>query len=99
MGQTNGKAKLDLLGIKLMLSSPEEVQATVAASVYEGSDTGIVAGNIARANPKDIEVVNSRSFTKKMMRKEVVGQLQASGEIINELNETWESKLKKTDEI
>ncbi|XP_049818216.1 kinesin-like protein unc-104 isoform X2 [Aethina tumida] len=64
--------------------------------VYEKREPARVEENMVVRNNKE----NARSrTTSTTIAEEAVDQLQASEKLIAELNETWEEKLKKTEEI
>ncbi|KAI8373212.1 uncharacterized protein BYT42DRAFT_501092 [Radiomyces spectabilis] len=48
---------------------------------------------------QDFEFTDSTGKTKKMSKQEIVEQLQSSEKLLANLNETWEEKLKRTEEI
>ncbi|KAI7874930.1 kinesin-domain-containing protein [Lichtheimia hyalospora FSU 10163] len=54
---------------------------------------------IAQSTYKEIEVADSNGQVRKMTKKAIVEQLQTSEKLLANLNESWEDKLKKTEEI
>ncbi|KAI9016320.1 hypothetical protein CLU79DRAFT_764454 [Phycomyces nitens] len=48
---------------------------------------------------QEFEIVDSKGVKKKVTQKEILDQLQSSERLLANLNETWEEKLKKTEEI
>ncbi|KAL0079644.1 hypothetical protein J3Q64DRAFT_1760666 [Phycomyces blakesleeanus] len=48
---------------------------------------------------QEFEIVDSQGVTKKVTQKQILDQLQSSERLLADLNETWEEKLKKTEEI
>ncbi|KAI9008854.1 hypothetical protein CLU79DRAFT_776037 [Phycomyces nitens] len=57
------------------------------------------AAPAAQKKPTEFEILDSQGNRKKMTKEEIVEQLQSSEKLLANLNETWEEKLKKTEEI
>ncbi|KAL3272424.1 hypothetical protein HHI36_013906 [Cryptolaemus montrouzieri] len=62
--------------------------------IYEKKETPRAENTVTKPNKE-----NERARTQSTTAEEAVDQLQASEKLIAELNETWEEKLKKTEEI
>ncbi|KAI9287583.1 hypothetical protein BC943DRAFT_345926 [Umbelopsis sp. AD052] len=97
------KEELDLLRDKLMVYAPEELEQMAANSSHLKGGTGPLSptsGGRPLGNMKqEIVIKDQHGIEKKMTREEVIEQLQSSEKLFNELNETWEDKLKKTEQI
>ncbi|KAI8973210.1 hypothetical protein BDF20DRAFT_914689 [Mycotypha africana] len=103
------KDELELLREKLRTYAPEEVEQLTAASAYKSangnSNSAINAMQkqttlINKKKPlAEIEIVDSTGKTRKMTKDEIIEQLQTSEKLLANLNESWEEKLKKTEEI
>ncbi|ORX50933.1 kinesin-domain-containing protein [Hesseltinella vesiculosa] len=103
------KDELELLRDRLRTYAPEEVEQLTASSAFKrsGSNSQIsaAAGAGPRSTPGKInpnqtfEVVDGQGNKKVMSKQEIVDQLQSSEKLLANLNETWEEKLKKTEEI
>ncbi|RUS18586.1 hypothetical protein BC937DRAFT_88595 [Endogone sp. FLAS-F59071] len=48
---------------------------------------------------REITITDARGVSKKMTREEVIDQLESSEKLLTQLNETWEAKMLKTEEI
>nr|CAI5827542.1 unnamed protein product [Callosobruchus analis] len=85
---------------KLIRELKEEIQKLRELLKQEGIEVheGVEVESLPKHNNnnKDIERSRSQSTT---IAEEAVDQLQASEKLIAELNETWEEKLKKTEQI
>ncbi|GAA5798984.1 hypothetical protein HPULCUR_004393 [Helicostylum pulchrum] len=58
------------------------------------------AAAVASKKPlSEIEIMDSAGKKKKMSKEEIIEQLQSSEKLLANLNESWEEKLKKTEEI
>ncbi|KAI7902173.1 uncharacterized protein BX663DRAFT_552596 [Cokeromyces recurvatus] len=104
------KEELELLRDRLRTYAPEEVEQLTASSVYKSttnntngtrSESGAAMTSSSRKNKvfPEIEITDSSGNTKKMTKEEIVEQLQSSEKLLANLNESWEEKLKKTEEI
>ncbi|KAJ2959256.1 hypothetical protein NQZ79_g5221 [Umbelopsis isabellina] len=95
------KEELDLLRDKLMVYAPEELEQMAASSAHLKGSSGPMSPNTARQAllKQEIVIKDQSGIERKMTREEVVEQLQSSEKLLNELNETWEEKLKKTEQI
>ncbi|KAG0170479.1 kinesin-like protein Klp8 [Apophysomyces sp. BC1015] len=98
------KEELDMLRDRLSVYAPDVVEQIAATSAYKSS-----GGSSGAASPvatrsmnnlqQELEVIDSNGKKKKMTKQEIVEQLQSSEKLLANLNETWEEKLKKTEEI
>ncbi|KAI9491045.1 hypothetical protein BDB00DRAFT_789841 [Zychaea mexicana] len=107
------KDELEVLRDRLRTYAPEEVEQLTANSAYKsgGGGSGSGGGGSSRHSMPapsrsalnkpnvDIEIVDSKGMKKKMNRQQIVDQLQSSEKLLASLNETWEEKLKKTEQI
>lgn len=99
------KDELEVLRDRLRTYAPEEVEQLTASSVYKSAgttSTSTPAGATASKSKKpisEIEITDSTGKTKKMTKEEIIEQLQSSEKLLANLNESWEEKLKKTEEI
>lgn len=104
------KDELELLRDRLRTYAPEEVEQLTATSAYKSSNsTGLnptsstsrgAAPTTANKKPiSEIEIMDSTGKKKKMSKEEIIEQLQSSEKLLANLNESWEEKLKKTEEI
>jgi len=95
------KEELDLLRDKLMVYAPEELEQMAANSAHlKGSNGPLSPSTRQNLNMKqEIVIKDQDGVERKMTREEVVEQLQSSEKLLNELNETWEEKLKRTEQI
>ncbi|KAI7877349.1 kinesin-domain-containing protein [Lichtheimia hyalospora FSU 10163] len=102
------KDELEVLRDRLRTYAPEEVEQLTAKSSYKNND-GKSRQNSTPVYSKaalnkaqqqlEIEITDSQGTKKKMTRQEIVDQLQSSEKLLANLNETWEEKLKKTEQI
>ena len=100
------KEELDTLRDRLRVYAPEVVEELSAASAYRQEETAGGGGRtpiptrsaITNANQVLI-MVDAQGKQKKMTKQEVVDQLASSEKLLANLNETWEEKLKRTEEI
>lgn len=100
------KDELELLRDRLRTYAPEEVEQLTANSAYKSSNS---SGSVRHSIPvpskstlnkaMEFEITDSNGMTRKMNRQEIIEQLQSSEKLLANLNETWEEKLKKTEEI
>ncbi|KAI8075132.1 hypothetical protein BC940DRAFT_363173 [Gongronella butleri] len=107
------KEELELLRDRLRTYAPEEVEQLTASSAFKrsGSNGHVAAAAVAAATRSSaaasksgktsgtFEVTDSQGNKKVMTKQEIVDQLQSSEKLLANLNETWEEKLKKTEEI
>ncbi|EIE78438.1 hypothetical protein G6F46_008278 [Rhizopus delemar] len=99
------KDELEVLRDRLRTYAPEEVEQLTASSAYKASGTASTASRSlsAPAAPKqsisEIEIKDSSGKVKKMTKEEIIEQLQSSEKLLANLNESWEEKLKKTEQI
>lgn len=100
------KEELSSLRGRLRVYAPEVVEELSASSVYKtsegagGGERTPVPTRSAITNANQILVVeDSQGNKKKMTKQEVVDQLQSSEKLLANLNQTWEQKLKRTQEI
>ncbi|KAI8090253.1 uncharacterized protein B0P05DRAFT_464203 [Gilbertella persicaria] len=101
------KEELSTLRDRLRVYAPEVVQELAASSSYRqesssdkpGSNTPTpTKSTISNAN-QVLVFADSKGNKKKMTKQEVVDQLQSSEKLLANLRETWEEKLKRTEEI
>ncbi|KAI8081649.1 uncharacterized protein BX664DRAFT_197879 [Halteromyces radiatus] len=100
------KDELEVLRDRLRTYAPEEVEQLTASSAYKksGGPTSPLATRFP-ANPlqsktnQEFEITDSQGKKKKMTKQEIIDQLQSSEKLLANLHETWEEKLKKTEEI
>ncbi|KAI8364639.1 uncharacterized protein BYT42DRAFT_505980 [Radiomyces spectabilis] len=97
------KEELEVLRDRLKVYAPDVVEQLAATSAHKDAHTN---GNISPAAtrsmngiPQEIEFVDTQGRKKKMSKQEIVEQLQSSEKLLANLNETWEEKLKRTEEI
>ncbi|KAI8331620.1 hypothetical protein EDC96DRAFT_527066 [Choanephora cucurbitarum] len=101
------KDELELLRDRLRTYAPEEVEQLTAASAYKSpgsNSTSNLPRNLTPASTSskkvpEFEITDSTGKKKKMSKEEIVEQLQSSEKLLANLNESWEEKLKKTEEI
>ncbi|KAG2206312.1 hypothetical protein INT47_007326 [Mucor saturninus] len=105
------KDELELLRDRLRTYAPEEVEQLTASSAYKSSNsTGLKStSSTSRTNStpvasaktpiSELEIMDSTGKKKKMSKEEIIEQLQVSEKLLANLNESWEEKLKKTEEI
>ncbi|CAO3625816.1 unnamed protein product [Cunninghamella blakesleeana] len=103
------KDELELLRDRLRTYAPEEVEKLTATSAYKkaGGGGGVTspvstrfpAASLSKSINQEFEIVDNKGQKKKMTKQEMIDQLQSSEKILASLNETWEEKLKKTEEI
>jgi kinesin family protein 1 len=105
------KEELSSLRDRLRVYAPEVVEELAASSAYKASEGGGGGGGggdertpmptrSAITNANQILVIeDSQGNKKKMTKQEVVDQLQSSEKLLANLNQTWEEKLKRTQEI
>ncbi|KAI9472234.1 MAG: hypothetical protein EXX96DRAFT_583345 [Benjaminiella poitrasii] len=100
------KEELSTLRERLRVYAPEVVEELAAVS-------GIQDGHLQKKNSKPLSstaqntatthqvllITDNQGNTKKMTKQEIVDQLQSSEKLLANLNETWEDKLKRTEEI
>ncbi|KAI7850116.1 hypothetical protein BDC45DRAFT_573253 [Circinella umbellata] len=107
------KDELEVLRDRLRTYAPEEVEQLTAGSAYKSAAGGRGSGGsssgrhsmpapsqsaLNKANV-ELEFTDNKGVKKKMNRQEIVEQLQSSEKLLANLNETWEEKLKKTEQI
>nr|CAH7736207.1 unnamed protein product [Callosobruchus chinensis] len=85
---------------KLIRELKEEIQKLRELLKQEGIEVheGVEVESLPKHNNNNKEIERSRSQST-TIAEEAVDQLQASEKLIAELNETWEEKLKKTEQI
>jgi kinesin family protein 1 len=103
------KDELELLRDRLRTYAPEEVEQLTATSVYKSSGGTNPSTSASRASAakaggaptklSEFEILDSSGKKKKMSKEEIIEQLQSSEKLLANLNESWEEKLKKTEEI
>jgi kinesin family protein 1 len=104
------KDELELLRDRLRTYAPEEVEQLTATSAYKSTSVNastsasrapVTKGGAAdvTSKPPEFEVMDSTGKKKKMSKQEIIEQLQSSEKLLANLNESWEEKLKKTEEI
>ncbi|KAI9484614.1 hypothetical protein BDB00DRAFT_854270 [Zychaea mexicana] len=108
------KEELDLLRSRLHVYAPEVAEQLAAQSTYKGNSpaskssdrtkSGDAATTAAALSSmpngsQEIEVTDSSGTVRKMTQQQIVEQLTSSEKLLANLNETWEDKLKKTEEI
>lgn len=105
------KDELELLRDRLRTYAPEEVEQLTATSAYKSSGVNptsstsrasaaaAAASSAAKKPLSEIEIMDSSGKKKKMSKEEIIEQLQSSEKLLANLNESWEEKLKKTEEI
>ncbi|CAO3676662.1 unnamed protein product [Rhizopus microsporus] len=95
------KEELSQLRERLRVYAPEVVEELNSSSAYkqnEGLKSPMPTPSISNAH-QVLEIVDSKGQKKKMSKQEIVEQLQSSEKLLANLNETWEEKLKKTQQI
>lgn len=103
------KDELELLRDRLRTYAPEEVEQLTATSAYKSSGVNpttstsrskAAAAAAGGGKKPEFEILDSATGKKKKMSKEeIIEQLQSSEKLLANLNESWEEKLKKTEEI
>lgn len=103
------KDELDQLRDRLRTYAPEEVEQLTATSAYKTTTTGstsasrlpasAAAASAGKKTLSEFEIMDSTGKKKKMSKEEIIEQLQSSEKLLANLNESWEEKLKKTEEI
>ncbi|KAI8373349.1 hypothetical protein BD560DRAFT_394703 [Blakeslea trispora] len=102
------KEELSTLRDRLRVYAPEVVEELETTSSYRqqsissdrtGSNTPVPTRSIIRNANQLLEFEDSKGTKKKMTKQEIVDQLQSSEKLLANLNETWEEKLKRTEEI
>ncbi|KAI9268325.1 hypothetical protein BDA99DRAFT_558482 [Phascolomyces articulosus] len=109
------KEELDLLRSRLTIYAPEVAAQLEAQSTYKGGGAASKSSDHSKANggpisasasaaslanaTQEIEVTDSSGTVRKMTQQQIVEQLKSSEKLLENLNETWEDKLKKTEEI
>lgn len=101
------KDELSTLRDRLRVYAPEVVEELAAQSAYKqenGSSSGggktplPTRSTITNAN-QVLVFEDSKGSQKQMTKQEIVEQLTTSEKLLANLNETWEEKLKRTEEI
>ncbi|KAL1920952.1 uncharacterized protein VTP21DRAFT_11587 [Calcarisporiella thermophila] len=91
------KEELELLRSKLAQYDPDEAAALAANSV---ASPGGGRTSTLKFNPKAlVTITDIHGNVKTMSKEEIQDQLQASEKLLKDINETWEDKLRKTQEI
>ncbi|ORZ21973.1 hypothetical protein BCR42DRAFT_160311, partial [Absidia repens] len=105
------KDELEVLRDRLRTYAPEEVEQLTATSAYRKSGGGGVSSPVATRSStalpgaapsktsQEFEITDSHGKKKKMSKQEIIDQLQSSEKLLANLHETWEEKMKKTEEI
>ncbi|KAI7880809.1 uncharacterized protein EV154DRAFT_428788 [Mucor mucedo] len=98
------KEELDTLRDRLRVYAPEVVEELSSSSAHRQDDPNGIRTPIptrsAITNAHQILVIeDAQGNKKKMTKQEVVDQLTSSEKLLANLNETWEEKLKRTEEI
>ncbi|KAG1468889.1 hypothetical protein G6F56_003576 [Rhizopus delemar] len=102
------KDELEVLRDRLRTYAPEEVEKLTASSAYKASgttstnsksSTAAVSAAIPKPSLSEIEIKDSSGKVKKMTKEDIIEQLQSSEKLLANLNESWEEKLKKTEQI
>ncbi|CAO3594878.1 unnamed protein product [Absidia cylindrospora] len=100
------KDELEVLRDRLRTYAPGEVEQLTATSAHRksgGSTTSPVATRSSIVAPskktQEFEIIDSHGKKKKMTKQEIIDQMQSSEKLLANLHETWEEKLKKTEEI
>lgn len=105
------KEELDTLRDRLRVYAPEVVEELSASSAYRQDDDAASAaagGGVRTPLPTRSAITNANQILiiedaqgnkKKMTKQEVVDQLTSSEKLLANLNQTWEEKLKRTEEI
>jgi kinesin family protein 1 len=102
------KEELDTLRDRLRVYAPEVVEELSASSAYRQEGGGPGGGDIKTPIPTRSSITNANQVLviedaqgnkKKMTKQEIVDQLASSEKLLANLNETWEEKLKRTEEI
>ncbi|KAI7905643.1 uncharacterized protein BX663DRAFT_500459 [Cokeromyces recurvatus] len=92
------KEELSTLRERLRVYAPEAVEEL--ASVSGIRDIRIQQPLTTRNRMNQVlTFTDTQGNTKKMSKQEIVDQLQCSEKLLANLNETWEEKLKRTEEI
>lgn len=100
------KEELSVLRDRLRVYAPEVVEELNSSSSYkspqqqtnDGLKTPVPTRSISNAHQVLI-IEDGRGQKKKMTKQEIVDQLQSSEKLLANLKETWEEKLKKTEQI
>ncbi|KAI8639944.1 hypothetical protein BD408DRAFT_434717 [Parasitella parasitica] len=69
---------------------------SAAAAAAAAAKTGMASD---QKTVSEFEIMDSSGKKKKMTKEEIIEQLQSSEKLLANLNESWEEKLKKTEEI
>ncbi|KAL9553778.1 hypothetical protein MBANPS3_003124 [Mucor bainieri] len=104
------KEELTNLRDRLRIYAPEVVEELAASSAYRQQESTAIATNDGSRTPMPtrsaitnanqvLVIEDGQGNKKKMTKQEVVDQLQSSEKLLANLNETWEEKLKRTQEI
>ncbi|KAL7333117.1 hypothetical protein PS15p_202062 [Mucor circinelloides] len=102
------KEELTNLRDRLRVYAPEVVEELAASSAYrqestssthDGSRTPMPTRSAITNANQVLVIEDSQGNKKKMTKQEIVDQLQSSEKLLANLNETWEEKLKRTQEI
>ncbi|ORZ22364.1 hypothetical protein BCR42DRAFT_368208 [Absidia repens] len=101
------KDELEVLRDRLRTYAPEEVEQLTATSAHRkssGSTSSLMATRSSAAaalskKTQEFEIIDSHGKKKKMTKQEIIDQMQSSEKLLANLHETWEEKLKKTEEI
>ncbi|KAI9310444.1 hypothetical protein BX666DRAFT_1869635 [Dichotomocladium elegans] len=91
------KDELQALRDTLSVIAPEELDKITVTSSKSSKRVSAVAGN-PRPPPREFVYKDTSGAVKHMSKTEVIEQLQASEKLLNDLNQTWEEKLKKAEE-
>lgn len=106
------KEELELLRSRLHVYAPEVAEQLIAQSSYKGNGNASKSSerkNGAACQAPDlskmvngdqcVEIQDAQGRVRKMTKNEIVEQFQTSEKLLANLNETWEEKLKKTEQI
>ncbi|KAG1468354.1 hypothetical protein G6F56_003878 [Rhizopus delemar] len=91
------KDELSVLRTRLQVYAPEIVDELNATSVHK-SGPYTPKPSISNAHQL-LTIIDSTGKQKQMTKQQVVDQLQSSEKLLANLRETWEEKLKKTQQI
>ncbi|KAI9271461.1 hypothetical protein BY458DRAFT_435746 [Sporodiniella umbellata] len=95
------KDELSVLRDRLRVYAPEIVEELNANSSYKSQkDTKGSITQLPKVHSNQtLTIEDSNGQKKEMTKEEILEQLQSSSKLLEDLKETWEEKLKKTEEI
>lgn len=90
------KEELQSLRDTLMVYAPEDVVEKITTATANGNHKGGTPPPVAR---KEITYKDAQGQVQRLTREEMVEQLQSSEKLLEDLNQTWEQKMQKTEAI